>query len=204
VVLNGLDNIKARHEVQNLWPDLIIDGAISDFGCQVSRHPWGEDIACLKCLFREGATEPAEHVARRATGLSEIRILQGTSVVTAGDVEAAPEDKKQWLKARVGKTICSVVSNAVMDQISEDNMPARFAPSVPFVACFSAAMVVGEVTKHMCGFPASLEPRFQFDVLRGPARGQQLPQQRHTDCVCTVRRKNIDTIRQRRLNLENS
>ncbi|MCL4552496.1 MAG: ThiF family adenylyltransferase, partial [Candidatus Marsarchaeota archaeon] len=42
VILNGLDNINARHQVQKLWADLIIDGAIGDLSCQVSRHPWGE------------------------------------------------------------------------------------------------------------------------------------------------------------------
>src|SRR6202050_1548483 len=37
VVLNALDNIDARHEVQRtLWPDIVVDGAISDFVCQVS------------------------------------------------------------------------------------------------------------------------------------------------------------------------
>ncbi len=56
LVLDGLDNIDVRHEVQrSLWPDLIIDGAIGDFGCQVSRHPWAEDVACLLCLFRKPA-----------------------------------------------------------------------------------------------------------------------------------------------------
>lgn len=33
--------------LQALWPDLVIDGAIRDFGCQVSRHPWDDDTACL-------------------------------------------------------------------------------------------------------------------------------------------------------------
>ena len=53
VVLKALDNIDVRHEVQRtLWPDIVIDGAIGDFMCQVSRHPWPEDIACLLCLFQ--------------------------------------------------------------------------------------------------------------------------------------------------------
>ena len=52
-VLNGLDNIPGRHQVQRtLWPDVIVDGAIGDFTCQVSRHPWPDDIACLICLFQ--------------------------------------------------------------------------------------------------------------------------------------------------------
>ena len=41
VVVNGLDNIDVRHEVQRaLWPDIVIDGAIGDFSYQVSSHPW--------------------------------------------------------------------------------------------------------------------------------------------------------------------
>ena len=62
VVMGAVDCIDARHEIQDLWPDAIIDGAIGDFAAQVSRHPWGEDLACLRCLFREPAGTRAELV----------------------------------------------------------------------------------------------------------------------------------------------
>jgi hypothetical protein len=59
VVLNGLDNISARHQVHRaLWPDIVIDGAIGDFTCQVSRHPWPDNVACLMCLLREPPGPP--------------------------------------------------------------------------------------------------------------------------------------------------
>ena len=67
IVINGLDNIDVRHDVQrSLWPDVVIDGAIGDFTCQVSRHPWAGNIACLICLFRRPDAGPAEEFQQPA------------------------------------------------------------------------------------------------------------------------------------------
>jgi len=195
VVLNALDNINARHAVQALWPDLIFDGAIGDFGCQVSRHPWGEDTACLLCLFRHPSGESAELVASRATGLRISRVPRATEVVTEEDVREAPSDKKEWLRTRLRRSICSVIQEAMVQQISDEAQRADFQPSVPFVACLSASMVVAELVKSLAGWPTPIEPRFQFDVLRGPAFGQLLPQGRRKDCLCTTRAKNIERVR---------
>jgi hypothetical protein len=157
VVLNGLDNIDVRHEVQRaLWPDLIIDGAIGDFGCQVSRHPWNEDIACLICLFRK-PVRSVENIAALATGLAEDRVRQPEELVTSADVDAAPEEMKEYLRARIGKPVCAVVSEAVTQKISHDNHVRGFEPSVPFVACFSACMVVAQAIVHIAGWLPTLE-----------------------------------------------
>lgn len=106
LVVNCLDNIEARHEIQDLWPDVIIDGAIGAFPCQVSVHPWGEDVACLRCLFKQPAGERAERAAARATGLSLDRVQQAFDVVTEADVEKASLEKQAWLRGRIGKEIC--------------------------------------------------------------------------------------------------
>lgn len=198
IVLNGLDNIDARHEVQNIWPDIIIDGAISDFGCQVSRHPWSEDTACLRCLFQKKSGESAVEVGSIATGLSRDRISNPEEPVTELDIENAPEEKRSWLRGQLGKPICSVVKEGVAKQISQRDLDAKFEPSVPFVACFSASMVVGELVKYVAGWSSPLEPRFQFDILRGPAFGQEFPEERRKDCVCNTRKHNIEIIRNRR------
>ena len=69
--LNSLDDFQAPHEVQRVWPDLVIDRAIgSDLSCQVSAHPKGEDVACLMCLFRR-PTARSETLASRATRLEK-------------------------------------------------------------------------------------------------------------------------------------
>jgi molybdopterin/thiamine biosynthesis adenylyltransferase len=198
LVLNGLDNIDARHEVQAMWPDLIIDGAIGAFGCQVSRHPWGEDTACLKCLFPRETGEPAEQVASRVTGLRPERAAQLLESVTEEDVITAPEDKRDWLKARVGKQICSVVPEGMAQSISTERQREGYEPSVPFVACLSACMMVTELVREVAGWGSPLEPRFQFDVLLGPANGQHFPQARKQNCECVTRQANIDKVRMQR------
>jgi molybdopterin/thiamine biosynthesis adenylyltransferase len=198
VVLTALDNIDARHAAQKLWPDLIIDGAIGDFPCQVSRHQWGKDSACLLCLFRHPPGPAAETVANLATGLSRSRVQQAEEVVTEEDVRAAPAERQSWLRERLGRQICSVVREGIAQQISHESQRHGFAPSVPFVACLSACMVVTELVKFAAGWSTELETRYQLDMLTGPAFGCILPQEKRRDCECLVRSRNIATWRQHR------
>lgn len=194
IILNALDNIEVRHEVQrSFWPDLIVDGAIGDFGCQVSRHPWGEDIACLICLFRNPGRS-SEVDAIEATGLTLGRIAQPESLITTDDVAAAPDDRKEYLKTQLGKPVCSVVPAAVAQKISREEQARGFEPSVPFVAAFSACMVIAETIAKVAGWPSALSPRFQFDFLQGPSRGELYPQARRSDCLC-ARMRNVVRIR---------
>lgn len=198
LILSGVDKIDARHEIQDIWPDLIIDGATGDFPCQVSRHPWGMDLACMRCLFRHQAGASAETVASRATGLKLDRVVNPFDLVTDEDVASASEDKRAFLRGRVGKQVCAVVAEAVAKHVSEDKQRAGFEPSVPFVACLSACMVVAEMVKSMAGWDTALDGRFQFDSLVGPARGLHFPQGRRADCLCAERRANIEEVRRRR------
>ena len=197
IVVNALDNIDARHEAQGIWPDIAIDGAIGQFECQVSSHPWGPDIACLRCLFRHPPAS-ADAIAARATGLSHRRIHEPDSLVTAEDIESSPPERRQFLREQLGRPICSVIREAVAKQISDDSLPEHFEPSVPFVATMSAAMVVTELIRFTSGMPSVLEPRFQFDLLVGPAFGQRFDQRRRNDCICTTRAANINRFRQSR------
>jgi molybdopterin/thiamine biosynthesis adenylyltransferase len=195
VVVTGLDNIDARHEVQGLWPDVIIDGAIGDFACQVSSHRWGEDGACLVCLFPHPPGPAAEAVESLATGLSRSRVRQAEGAVSEEDVRAAPADRQEWLRERVGRQICSVVREGAAQQISREGQRKGFAPSVPFVACLSACMVVAELVTCSAGRPTALQTRFQFDSLQGPGRGEMFPQDKRHDCDCRVRARNIEVWR---------
>jgi hypothetical protein len=190
-----LDNISARHQVQRtLWPDIIVDGAIGDFTCQVSRHPWPDDVACLMCLFREPAGAAAEVLQMQATGLGLERVSVPDSLVAASDVEKAPGEKQDFLRSRIGRPICSVIQEGIALKISAEQQQKGFEPSVPFTACFSACMVVAEMIAHLMKWPSVLAPRFQFDFLMGPAYGQELPQARRADCIC-ARHKNIERMR---------
>ena len=120
--------------------------------CQVSRHPWPEDIACLLCLFQQPLGRPAEEVQSEVTGLSKLRLQNPDTVVTGEDVEAAPAEKQDFLKSFVGHQVCSVVQHAIAQGISSEAQAEDFEHSVPFVACFSACMVMTEALAYVCGW----------------------------------------------------
>lgn len=202
VVLNGLDNVPARHAVQDLWPDLLVDGAIGDFACQVVTHAWELRPACLKCLFTEPPTPDPHFVASLQTGLSMERVQQAEDVVTQKDIEQARPEMREKLRAQLGQKICSVVSDAVIAQMSADAAKSGFSPSVPFVATMSAAMVVAELTKYLLNGPTTLAPRFYFDVLQGPQQGEKLRQRPKASCYCQIRRSLIEGWRQGRTSCE--
>jgi hypothetical protein len=200
IFVNGLDNVESRVFVQGLWPDLVIDGAMGGQAlAQVSVHPWGPDVGCLKCIFHEPPGEPTDVVQVRATGLRRERVEEADSLVTVQDVAQAPKERREWLRDRIGRPVCSVIEEGVADELSQNRQRAEFRPAVPFVAAMSAAMVVGEVVRRAMGLSSPLEPRYQLDLLQGPEHGQLVPQSRNINCECVVRRVNIDRFRRLRV-----
>jgi hypothetical protein len=197
LVLNGLDKISARRAVQDFWPDQIIDGAIGPVSCEVTLHPWGPDLSCLRCDFEEPQIA-AELVQRRATGLRSERLTAPDSVISEEDIETAPPNMQDWLRQRKGKPVCSVVSEGVLSLLASESQHAGFQPSVPFVACLSSCMIVAELVRYLQKASPVLETGFQFDVMIGPQRGNRKSHSRKTDCICVTRRKNIETLRRQR------
>ena len=197
LVVTALDNVDARREVQRLWPDLIIDGAIGELGCQVTLHPWDKNLSCLMCDYEKQPIR-AEEIQSNSTGLRESRLDDPESEISEEDVAFAPDDKKNWLRNRIGKKICSVVSEATIEQISHEKQAAGFRPSVPFVACLSACMVTAELTRHAMKEKELLETGFQFDSLIGPHFGKPMAHSRKFTCMCTQRKDVIQALRQKR------
>ena len=125
-------------------------------------------------------------------------MAEADSLVTDQDVAEAPDGRKDWLRDRIGRLVCSVIEEGVADELSQSRQRAEFRPAVPFVATMSASMVVGEVVRRVLGLPSPLEPRYQLDLFQGPERGQLVPQARRIDCECTVRHVNIERLRRLR------
>jgi hypothetical protein len=198
LALDALDTIAARRQVQSLWPDQIIDGAIGPTICEVTLHPWNGNCSCLRCDFQEAEVDALELQAR-ASGLSPSRLASLSSYVTEADVNAAPEHLKDWLKRRQGKQICSVVSEAVLASLSLKKPDEGFEPSAPFVACQSSCMVVGEALRYSLGWEPMLHTGFQFDSLVGPQNGVRKIHFRKSECECVQRRQNIEHVREIRL-----
>lgn len=197
VVLNGFDNVEARYAAQDLWPDIVIDGAIGPkLECQVTVHPWDSGTACVRCTFDLPVGPSAEAVQAQVSGLAPAALVDLTRVLTEADVEAAVPEKQTWLRGRLGKPICSIMEEATA--LSADALSKTFRPSVPFVATFSACMMVTELARHLVGSSPVLEPKFFFSMLWGIGRGDFYPEDRHADCVCVQRAKNIASVRAQR------
>jgi hypothetical protein len=197
IILSAVDNIDARHQVQTIWPDLIIDGAIGTLACEATLHPWGDNLSCLICDFAKPAAS-ATAIQSQITGLCETRLTNLMDFITDDDVRNAPPEKRELLKSYVGKQICSLLSGAEVEAISQETDKSNFQPSVPFVACLSACMMVTELVRRLEGSPAELETGYQFDALVGPQNGIRKAHFRKPDCVCVERRSLIEQMRARR------
>jgi hypothetical protein len=194
VVLNGFDNVEARHAVQDLWPDLVIDGAIGRLlECQVSAHPWPSPVACLRCIFRSPPGERAENVQKRMTGLAANALANQTRPLSNADLAEAIPERREWLAGYLGKPICSVLEAAA--SLSDVEQDEGFRPSVPFVATFSACMMVAELVRYLTTGSVAVEPRFFFSLLWGPQGGEHYQEDRRASCLCVQRAANIERVR---------
>lgn len=202
IIVNALDNIEARRSSQAIWPDLMIDGAIGESMCQVSRHSGSGQEACVRCLFRTEVIGSAASATAEETGLALPRVSQHDDVITEVDVQTAPEGKQEFLRSKlgrkIGEVICARMSERAARNLSEEDPVDGFEPSVPFVACLASTMVCSELIKSAFGLPTALDCRFQFDFLWGPGNGLMFPEIARQDCDCVTRAKNIQRLRQLR------
>jgi hypothetical protein len=197
MVINALDNIEARRSVQALWPDLIIDGAISEFACGVSLHPWNRDLSCILCDYEETSVSAVD-LQSALTGIRKTRLSNLETSVTEEDIDIAPPERRDWLRQRLGQKLCSIVSEATTQAISSTPQDAGFQPSVPFVACLSACMCVCEYFRRLMQIDSPLDTGFQMDVLQGPQFGRRTAHIRKPSCICVSRRSNIELLRKMR------
>lgn len=186
ILLGAVDKVPSRHDLQDYWPDLILDGALSEsFACQVSRWRYGENAGCLRCQFVEPESDSLD-IATAASGVARHRINDPNSFITAADVEATPEEYRERLTAAIGRAVCSVVQEATLEYLSGKKAAQPASPSVPFVAVLSALMVVGELIKHQLPAAPVLRDAFHFDALFGPEAGMVLKSARRPGCICST------------------
>ncbi|MCW5667826.1 MAG: ThiF family adenylyltransferase [Piscinibacter sp.] len=197
LVLNGLDDIGARHDAQRLWPSVLVDGGINAVGAGVLTqrlsHPEG---ACMICSFR--APRVNERMQQsKATGLSiESLSTDLNRQLTEQDILQAQPLQRDWLRSQLtqGKTICATISEAqsrTLGLMTEDG----FSPSVPFVATASAALVVAQALKSLF-FPGSnFTQRFQMESLfLGPEASVGVLTRADLTCECVVHRRLIEKV----------
>lgn len=198
LVLVGFDNVPARHQLQELWPDHIIDGGIGDFGTQVFSHRWASGRRCLKCHFIEPDAGNPHVFAAEMTGLDVSAVTRPEESLEERHVIAARPERQKWLRERLGRKICSIVSEAAIEALVVTPAEAVFSPSVPFVACMSAALVVGRAIRTMLHPDDHSSSAFTFDMLQGPENGFALSERARPGCDCTRRLATINLWREQR------
>ncbi len=141
---------------------------------------------------------PAESAVKKEsalTGIPEERLADLLAPLTEDDIFSAVPEKRQWLQKRIGMQKCSVISEAELESIAQEEHAEGFEPSVAFVACLSASMVVAELVRYLAGWTPTLETGYQFDVLFGPQYGLKKAHGRKPTCVCVQRKHVIETFR---------
>jgi molybdopterin/thiamine biosynthesis adenylyltransferase len=202
LVVNGLDNVDARHDAQSLWPSLIVDGAINSIGAAVVTHSLAQPRwACLRCTFARVLVDDTE-ARSRATGLHRTSLLgDPTRLLTDADVENARPEAQAWLRQEVqrGATVCSVLPAPKAKSELGIELQGGFRPSVPFIATASAALVMAQVLRNKYWPESRFVHQFQFaDLFAGPSTGRRFYKVADSGCLCVRERSTMLHIAQRR------
>lgn len=197
LVINGLDDVTARRDVQKLWPSLLVDGAINSIGASVVTHSMDHrNFACMRCTFSEPQVDLAA-AQQRATGLSQASLNgDANRPLSDVDIDAASEEFRPWLRdqQRKGATVCSTIASGMAERLGLVFSPG-FRPSVPFVATASAALVMSQVLKGLYWRSEPFVHEFQFGSLFiGPDTGVRFSRKAAPDCICTTKRHIIDEV----------
>lgn len=202
LILNGLDDIDARQSAQDLWPRTIVDGGINELGAAVVQYRLAEhDHGCLKCWF-EAASVNEKALQSRLTGLDVESLVDIGRQLTDEDIGQADEQKREWLNERKsqGKTLCSIIGEAVLSEKLGVNVNDGFRPSAPFVATAAAAMVVAEAVKALAFPEIKMVSQFQIaNLFIGPEETAiKLSRSPSPTCQCVVHRELIEKLAEQR------
>lgn len=203
LVVNALDNVEARREGQNLWPNLIVDGGINELGAAVTHYRLDKgDWGCMKCWFESKLVDERQ-TQSRVTGLRLSSLNDASRFLTEEDIQQADSEKRDWLRRMMqeGKNICSIMSEAAMTEHLGVKLSQGFRPSVPFVASASAALIMAETVKALL-FPESpAKPMFQIaSLFLGPEEtAQSLIKRPSPSCQCVAHRSHIKQLQLKRM-----
>jgi molybdopterin/thiamine biosynthesis adenylyltransferase len=190
VILSALDNHPSRHELQDLGPDLLLEGATGGTVLQVSRCDSRQDRACLRCLhpLEQCPTRSYEERICELSGLPLAWIAaaaQDPSLPLSAEVVAeAPQHKRESLVAHIGKEACRVIAEI------EGVFTLAKDPSVSFVSMMSGVLMAAEYVKHLTRAESVLKTFFYADLMFRLDTSRLLAVKKRANCDC-VRRRDV-------------
>jgi hypothetical protein len=188
-ILAGLDSPEARRDLQQVWPDLLIDGATGDTMAGLHEIV-GPGQPCMECLFPPTIRSSAAEALASATGLPVDIAAQGSLLLRHEHLDGLAPDRQDRLRPYVGREICGLARPFGLTDLDDED----YQPAVPFVSLTAATLVVGRLIARAVG----RRPRTnvaQFDVLAGPQLISRMHRRAVAGCRCEVRRSTIATVR---------
>lgn len=190
LVLGGLDSGPARHAVQLLWPDRLIDAATGDTAVGLHDVRAGSG-PCLFCFFPGGGAESSQARVAKVTGLSLDLVGRGDDVLQEHHLAELDPERQAKLQPFVGQKMCNVASTFGLVEGA-----GEFGAAVTFVALQAACLLIGRF------LASELEldlPNFVlYDSLLGPALGDFQRRKAVPGCRCQERAANIEKVRSER------
>lgn len=197
VVINGLDDVAARHAVQKLWPNILVDGAINSIGSSVVTHSMANrEFSCLRCTFELPNKDHLEEQSE-ATGLSRASLGGDQNrPISDADIDAAAEASRPWLQEqqRLGRTLCSTMQMAQVEGLGL-RLKKGFLPSVPFIASAAAALVMAQMLRNLLWSEEEFIHQFQFpNLFEGVETGHRFARFASKNCECMRHSVFIDKV----------
>lgn len=197
IVISALDRYEPRRELQNIWPDLLLEGATGDTLLQVFRHSYEDGLACLRCIHTEPTGRPYEEVLAEATGLSAERIAQAFSgerpMLDERDLAQLRPELHEQLRGAVGRDICGVLQELGGFDVAAG--AERVEPAVSFTSYLAGLLVAAEFVRAASGIAPGLPGRYQLDPIATLDPGSPWAETKDPGCYCVERAQVISAYR---------
>lgn len=200
-VLGAVDNIAARHDLQRIYADLVLDGGTGGrAGTTVSLHEALPLGPCMRCYFptTTTTTPTAEQRLHQATGLPLARIARGDQPLTQEDLHQLPRQARRLLEQHLGRPVCGLSRLMGLTTLSG---PDDYQPSAAFVAQQAASLIVGALIARARPGASSMPIRqIEYDTLYGPRPDIVDGRRPRPDCYCQANADVIRMVRHQRAN----
>ncbi len=197
-VLGAVDNIAARHDLQRVYADLVLDGGTGGrAGTTVSLHEGLPTGPCMRCYFPTSITTlTAEQRLHQATGLPLARIARGEEVLTEKDLCGLPLQGRRLLEQHLGKPVCGLGRVMELTTVNGDN---SYQPSAAFVAQQAASLMVGALIARTRPGGGRIPTRqIEYDTLYGPRPDMIDDRRPRSDCYCQTNADIVRVVRDQR------
>ena len=197
IALGAVDNIAARHDIQRIYADLILDGATGGrAGTTVGLHEALPTGPCLRCYFPTATIRPTvERRLHEATGLPLERIARGDQPLTEDDLRDLTPQQRQLLKRHIGKPVCGLGRLLGLTIVDGGD---SYQPSAAFVAQQAASLVVGALIARTRPGASVTIRQVEYDTLVGPSPHMTDTRRSRPHCYCQTNGDVIQMVRAHR------